>query len=93
MCMRTNIEIDRELVEDAMRITGVATMREVVDLALRELVDRPGRRGLLRWIGKLDWQGDLEEMRGSRDVEHWELPADWRDRLRPHSDGEGGGGT
>ena len=90
MCMRTNIEIDRELVEEAMRITGAATMRETVDLALRELVDRSGRKGILRWIGKLDWQGDLEELRGRRDVEQWALPEDWRDRLRTHTGGEGG---
>jgi Arc/MetJ family transcription regulator len=90
--MRTNIEIDRELVEQAMRITGAATMRETVDLALRELVDRPERKGILRWIGKLDWQGDLEDMRGSRDVEQFDLPEDWRERLHPPTGDEGGSG-
>ena len=37
---RTNIEIDDGLVEKAMRLTGATTKREVVDLALRRLVEK-----------------------------------------------------
>jgi len=35
---RTNIDIDDELVAEAMRKYGLRTKREVVDLALRRLV-------------------------------------------------------
>ena len=37
---RTNIEIDDRLVARAMRLTGARTKREVVDIALRRLVDK-----------------------------------------------------
>ena len=37
---RTNIVIDDALVEKAMRLTGARTKREVVDLALRRLVEK-----------------------------------------------------
>jgi len=39
--MRTNIEIDDELVDQAMRRYGLRTKREAVDLALRHLVGEP----------------------------------------------------
>lgn len=47
--MRTNIVLDDKLVAEAMRITQAKTKREVVDLALRELVasrKRPNLRDL-----------------------------------------------
>jgi Arc/MetJ family transcription regulator len=89
--MRTNIDIDRDLVKDAMEMTGARTMREAVHLALRELVGRRDRKEILRWIGKLDWQGDLEEMRGSSRVpDRWEPSAGWRDRLGLGSGADGG---
>jgi Arc/MetJ family transcription regulator len=37
---RTNIEIDDVLVERAMQLTGASTKREVVDIALRRLVQK-----------------------------------------------------
>ena len=40
MCMRTNIEIDDAVMDEAQRLTGARTKRETVDLALRELVAR-----------------------------------------------------
>jgi Arc/MetJ family transcription regulator len=36
--MRTNIVIDNELVKEAMELTGIKTKRELVNLALQELV-------------------------------------------------------
>jgi predicted nucleic acid-binding protein len=37
---RTNIELDDRLIEQAMRLTGARTKREVVDIALRRLVEK-----------------------------------------------------
>jgi hypothetical protein len=39
----TNIDIDDELVAQAMKVSGARTKREVVDRALRELVARARR--------------------------------------------------
>ncbi|MBC7603065.1 MAG: type II toxin-antitoxin system VapB family antitoxin [Ramlibacter sp.] len=41
--MITNIDIDEEIVAEAMKLTGARTKREVVDKALRELVGRAKR--------------------------------------------------
>ena len=63
MCMRTNIVLDDELVAEAQRITGARTKREVVELALRELVAREKRLGVLALRGRVRWEGDLEVSR------------------------------
>jgi Arc/MetJ family transcription regulator len=66
MCMRTNIEIDDDLISEARRLTGVGTKREMVDLALRELVARHRRLGILDLRGRVHWEGDLETSRRGR---------------------------
>jgi Arc/MetJ family transcription regulator len=64
--MRTNIEIDDELMREAKRLTGLTTKREAVDLALRELVARHRRLGILELRGRVHWEGDLETSRHGR---------------------------
>ena len=64
---RTNIEIDDHLVENAMRLTGARTKREVVDIALRRLVEKGTLyRAVLRLRGKLEWEGDVDAWRSAR---------------------------
>lgn len=63
MCMRTNIEIDDEVLKEVQALTGARTKREAVDVALRELVARYRRLGLLRLKGKVRWEGDLDVSR------------------------------
>ncbi len=66
---RTNIEIDDGLVEKAMRLTGARTKREVVDLALRRLVEKGQLyRSIRRLRGRLSWQGNIDVWRSSRTV-------------------------
>ncbi|OZB35927.1 MAG: DUF2191 domain-containing protein [Halothiobacillus sp. 14-56-357] len=50
--MRTNIVLDDKLVDEAMRLVGGRTKREVVDMALRELVARRRQRELLDLVGQ-----------------------------------------
>lgn len=64
--MRTNIVIDDELMSEAMRVAGTQTKRETVDHALRELVARSERLRILELVGKVDWEGDLDESRRGR---------------------------
>lgn len=61
--MRTNIVIDDELMEEAMRRTGLKTKREVVELGLRTLVRLSQQERIKRFRGKLRWEGDLDAMR------------------------------
>jgi Arc/MetJ family transcription regulator len=65
-CMRTNIEIDDEVMREAQRLTGTRTKREAVDLALRELVARHRRLGILELRGRVHWEGDLRTSRRGR---------------------------
>lgn len=50
--MRTNIVLNEKLVNEAMRLTQVSTKKEVVDLALRELVARHRQRDLRALVGR-----------------------------------------
>ena len=64
---RTNIELDDRLLEKAMRLTGARTKREVVDIALRRLVEKGSLyRALRRLRGKLTWEGDVGAGRSKR---------------------------
>ena len=64
--MRTNIEIDDKLMKATLKATGLKTKREVVELALKELLRLEKQTGFRKLRGKIDWQGDLEEMRLDR---------------------------
>jgi len=64
--MRTNIEIDDDLMREAQLLAGTHTKRETVHLALSELVARERRLGILDLAGKIDWEGDLEQSRQGR---------------------------
>jgi Arc/MetJ family transcription regulator len=61
--MRTNIEIDDQLMADAMKATGAQTKREVVHKALETLVRLDRQRDALKLRGKINWIGDLDAMR------------------------------
>lgn len=61
--MRTNIEIDDKLMKDTLKATGLKTKREVVDLALKELLRLRRQADLKKLKGKFHWEGDLEKMR------------------------------
>ena len=65
--MRTNIDIDDELLEKAMRLAGTKTKKATVEEALRIMVRRYGQRRALELRGTVEWVGDLDEMRRSRD--------------------------
>lgn len=64
--MRTNIVLDDQLVKEAFSLTEAKTKRELVDMALREMIQRRRRMDLLKLAGKVEWEGDLREMRRDR---------------------------
>ena len=61
--MRTNIEIDDQLMQDVLRLTGLKTKREAVELGLRQLLRLRQQEEIRRFRGKLAWEGDLNAMR------------------------------
>ena len=49
--MRTNIVLDPTLIARAMKKAGATTMRETIDIALREYVSKPDYDALLKLSG------------------------------------------
>jgi Arc/MetJ family transcription regulator len=64
--MRTNIEIDDKLMEQAMQSSGAATKKAAVEAALQLLVKTHAQIGIRRLRGKIQWEGDLERSRLGR---------------------------
>lgn len=64
--MRTNIEIDDELIKEAQRLSGLKTKRAVVEVALRMFVRVQRQKDVLQLAGKVKWEGDLDAMREGR---------------------------
>lgn len=61
--MRTNIEIDDNLMADALKATGLSTKKEAVELGLKALIKLNKQASIRALRGKLKWEGNLEEMR------------------------------
>ena len=61
--MRANIVIDDKLMDEAVKLTGVKTKKDAVELALNPLVLLKKQEKLKAYKGMLSWDGDLEAMR------------------------------
>lgn len=58
--MRTNIVLDETLVKEAASLTGVRTKRELIDLALRELIRSRRKLNLFDLAGKVQLANDFD---------------------------------
>ena len=63
MIMRTNIVIDDDLMKEVLEKTGIKTKREAVEEGLKALLILNAQHEILKYRGKLKWEGDLDEMR------------------------------
>jgi len=61
--VRTNIEIDDDLMDEAMKASGLATKRETVEAGLRLLVQLKRQRRIRSYRGQLRWEGGLASWR------------------------------
>jgi len=64
--MRTNIDIDDDLMREAMQASGERTKRGVVECGLRLLIETRAQSGIRRLRGKVKWTGDLNASRMGR---------------------------
>jgi Arc/MetJ family transcription regulator len=64
--MRTNIDLDENLVARGLKLSGLRTKKELVNLALSEFVRHKDQKKILELRGKIQWQGDLAALRQSR---------------------------
>jgi Arc/MetJ family transcription regulator len=67
--MRTNIDIDDDLIAEAMALTGLTTKKATVEEALRRLVRQQHRRTAVEDMAGLGWEGDLDAMREGREFD------------------------
>ncbi len=61
--MRTNIVIDDDLMNRVMKLTGIRTKREAVEMGLKALLRLKKQESIRNFRGKLEWEGDLDDMR------------------------------
>ena len=64
--MRTNIDINDRLMQEAMRTSGKRTKRAVVEAGLQLLIQTHAQKGIRKLRGKIQWDGDLDESRRGR---------------------------
>ena len=63
MYKRTNIEIDMDLVKEVMEKYRIKTIKEAVRFSLEKIIESKKRKDLLQMKGKINWEGNLDEMR------------------------------
>lgn len=61
--MRTNIEIDDNLMTEALCLSGLKTKRAVVEAGLKALIRLRRQKKILDLAGKVQWEGNLDESR------------------------------
>lgn len=61
--MRTNIELDEQLIKQAMQIGHLKTKKDVVHEALKQYVASLKRKNILSLRAENTWEGDLDQMR------------------------------
>ncbi len=69
VCMkttRTNIVINNDLIDQILKFGESKTKREVVEKALEDHLRILRRKKLASLRGKINWEGNLEEMRKSK---------------------------
>lgn len=63
--MRTNLEIDDKLMNEAIKVSGLKTKKETVELGLKTLIRLKKQENIKRFRGQLEWTGNIDDMRTS----------------------------
>lgn len=61
--MRTNIDIDDDLMREAIALAGPTTKKNVVEEGLRTFIQLRRQAEARKLRGTVNWVGDLDEMR------------------------------
>jgi Arc/MetJ family transcription regulator len=68
---RTNIDLDDDLVAEAMRRFDLPTKKSAVEFALRRLLANRVDADFIRSLEGIGWDGDLDAMRAADAVDEW----------------------
>ena len=58
--MATNLALDPELIERALKVSGEKTKKAAVTRALKEFIARRAQRRLVDLMGKLEWDESFD---------------------------------
>ena len=61
--MRTNVVVDDDLMESALKLSGLGTKKAAIEEGLKLLIQVRSQKEIKRFRGKLKWSGNLDEMR------------------------------
>ena len=61
--MHSRVEIDRALLDEAMKVGGFLTAEAAVEAALRQMIRSVAQRQALQDLHGIGWEGDLDKMR------------------------------
>lgn len=61
--MRTNVVIDDQLMNTALKLSGLRTKRDTIEAGLKLLVEFRRQAKIKDFRGKLKWVGNLDKMR------------------------------
>jgi len=64
--MRTNIVLDDNLINAALKLTGFQTKKEAIEEGLKLLIQVNKQNKIKQYRGKLSWIGNLDDMRTDR---------------------------
>ncbi len=60
------VQTDEQLLSSIRQISGLKTSQEIIHLALQKLLQFYAQKSLLELEGKINWEGNLEELRTER---------------------------
>jgi Arc/MetJ family transcription regulator len=61
--MKTKVEVDDALIADALQATGLEATDQVIEIALKLLVQLKRQESIKAFRGQLRWEGDLAALR------------------------------
>jgi len=64
--MNSEIVINDQLMNEALRLTGLKSANDVIELALQELIEHRSADSLANAFGQMPWEGNLGTMRTDR---------------------------
>jgi hypothetical protein len=62
--MPTNLAIDQKLLHEALKISGLKTKKDTVNLALKELISKHKQLEIINLFGKMDPDPDFDYKKG-----------------------------
>jgi Arc/MetJ family transcription regulator len=61
--MRTNVVVDDDLMESALKLSGLRTKKDAIEEGLKLLIQVKRQKEIKKYRGKLKWSGNIDKMR------------------------------